>query len=75
MTPGESWEGQKDGHAMAVRFSELTLEGGTLPAISGAWICDVTGRTFGVTYLTAEGMAPEELLAAFERYLEGLACH
>lgn len=75
LTPGESGEGQKDGHAMALRFSELTLEGGTIPAISGVWICDVTGRAFGVTYLTTEETTSEELLAAFEQYMEGLTCH
>lgn len=36
---------------------------------------DASGRTFAVTYLTTEEMTPEELRAAFERYLEGLTCH
>ncbi len=75
LTPGESAEGQKDGHAMSLRFSKLTLEGGTIPAVSGVWICDVTGRAFGVTYLTTEQRTSEELLAALERYLQGLTCH
>jgi hypothetical protein len=60
---------------MALRFSEVTMEGGTFPMVSGAWICDCTGRAFGVSYLTTATTAPDELLAAFERYLVGLACH
>jgi hypothetical protein len=73
--PGESGEGEKDGHAMALRFSEMAFEEGTVPTISGVWICDASGRAFAVTYLTTEEMAPEELRAAFEGYLEGLTCH
>jgi CubicO group peptidase (beta-lactamase class C family) len=75
VTPGESREGQKDGHTMALRFSEATFDGGTLPIVSGVWICDTSGRAFAVTYLTTEETTSEELLAAFERYLEGLTCH
>jgi hypothetical protein len=75
VTPGEARERQKGGHTMAVRFSELTLEGGALPAVSGVWICDASGRAFAVTYLTTEAMTSEDLLAALERYLEGLTCH
>ena len=75
LTPGESSEGQKDGHTMALRFSKATLVEGTLPVVSGVWLCDESGLAFAVTYLTTEEMASEELLAAFEGYLEGLACH
>jgi CubicO group peptidase (beta-lactamase class C family) len=75
LTPGESGEGQKDGHTMALRFSEATFDGGTLPIVSGVWVCDATGRAFAVTYLTTEEMTAEQLRAAFEGYLEGLACH
>ena len=75
LTPGESAEGQKDGHAMALRFSEATLAEGKLPIVSGAWICDASGRAFAVTYLTTEERTPDELQAALERYLEGLTCH
>ena len=73
--PGESGEGEKDGHAMALRFSEMAFEEGTVPTISGVWICDASGRAFAVTYLTTEEITSEELLAAFKGYLEGLACH
>jgi CubicO group peptidase (beta-lactamase class C family) len=73
--PSESGEGVKDGHAMALRFSEMAFEEGTVPTISGVWICDASGRAFAVTYLTTEETTPEELRAAFEGYLEGLACH
>jgi hypothetical protein len=75
LAPGELGEGQKDGHTMALRLSEITFDGGTLPAVSGAWICDASGRAFAVTYLTTEDMTQDELLAAFEQYLEGLTCH
>jgi hypothetical protein len=75
LTPGESREGQKDGHTMALRLSEAALAEGTLPIVSGAWICDASGRAFAVTYLTTEERTPDELQAALERYLEGLACH
>jgi CubicO group peptidase (beta-lactamase class C family) len=73
--PGESGEGEKDGHAMALRFSEMAFEEGTVPTISGAWICDASGRAFAVTYFTTDETTPDELQAAFERYLEGLTCH
>jgi CubicO group peptidase (beta-lactamase class C family) len=73
--PGESAEGEKDGHAMALRFSEMAFEEGTVPTISGVWICDTSARAFAVTYLTTEKVMPEELRAALERYLEGLKCH
>ena len=59
-----------DEHDMAVDSIE-----GTVPAVSGVWICDVSGLALGVTYLTTEEMTPEELLAALERYLAGLTCH
>jgi CubicO group peptidase (beta-lactamase class C family) len=75
LSPGESGEGQKDGHTMALRFSEATFDGGTLPVVSGVWICDASGRAFAVTYLTSEEMTSEKLRVAFERYLEGLTCH
>jgi len=75
LTPGELRAGQKDGHAMAVRFSEAVLAEATLPVVSGAWICDASGRGFAVTYLTAQAMAPDDLLATMEQYLAGLACH
>jgi hypothetical protein len=75
LTPGESGEGQKDGHPMALRFSEATPEGGTLPIVSAAWICEESGRAFGVTYLTTAEMTSDELQAALEQYLEGLTCH
>jgi hypothetical protein len=73
--PGESRMGEKDGHPMALRFSQATMQGGTLPLVSGVWICDRTGRAFGATYLTTATLSPGELLAAFEQYLAGLACH
>jgi CubicO group peptidase (beta-lactamase class C family) len=75
VTPGESREGEKDGHAMALRFSEMAFEEGTVPTISGVWICDTSGRAFAVTYFTTDETTPDELLAAFEGYLEGLTCH
>jgi CubicO group peptidase (beta-lactamase class C family) len=73
--PGESGEGEKDGHTMALRFSEIAFEEGTVPTISGVWICDASGQAFAVTYLTTEEMTSEELRAALEGYLEGLTCH
>ncbi len=60
---------------MALRLSEATLVEGTLPIMSGAWICDQSGRAFAVTYLTTEERTPEKLRAALEQYLEGLTCH
>jgi CubicO group peptidase (beta-lactamase class C family) len=75
VAPGESREGRHAGHAMAIRFSDLTLEEGTLPAVSAAWICDASDRAFAVTYLAAAETTPDERLAALERYLAGLACH
>jgi len=75
LSPGESGEGQKDGHTMALRFSQATFDGATLPTVSGVWICDVSDRAFAVTYLTTEEMTSEEMRAAFEGYLEGLTCH
>jgi CubicO group peptidase (beta-lactamase class C family) len=73
--PGESVESEKDGHPMVLRISDLALGGGTLPSVSGAWICDRANRAFAVTYLTTAEMTSTELQATFERYLEGLSCH
>jgi CubicO group peptidase (beta-lactamase class C family) len=76
VAPGEPAEGEKDGHTMALRFSELTLEGGAkLPAISGAWICDRANRFFAATYLPTVERTPEDLQASLEDYLERLTCH
>jgi hypothetical protein len=60
---------------MALLVSELAMEEGTLPAVSGVWICEDSDRAFAVTYVTAAAVTSEERLAAFERYLEGLICH
>jgi hypothetical protein len=44
--------------------------------VSAVWICDTSGRAFAVTYLTAAvETSPDDLLAALEGYLAGLACH
>jgi CubicO group peptidase (beta-lactamase class C family) len=75
VVPGESGQGQKDGHTMALRFSEMAFEEGTVPTISCAWICDASSRAFAVTYFTTDETTPDELRAALERYLEGLTCH
>lgn len=75
ITPGEHGQGQKDGHSMALRYSNLTMEGFTLPALSGAWICAESGRVFAVTYTTSAEMTSQELLAALNRHLVGLTCH
>jgi hypothetical protein len=75
LVPGESAEGQKDGHTVALQYAEVTVEGGTVPAISGAWICDRSERVFAMTYLTVAEVTSEELLVAFEGYLGGLHCH
>lgn len=74
VAPGQFTEGKKSGHSMALQFSELTFEGGTVPAVTGAWNCEESGRFFAVTYVTAVEMASDELLAALEGYLEGLTC-
>jgi CubicO group peptidase (beta-lactamase class C family) len=73
--PGESGEGEKDGHAMALRFAEMAFAEGTVPTISGAWICDASGRAFAVTYFATDETTSDELQAALERYLAGLTCH
>ena len=75
VTAGESGQGQKEGHTMALRFSELTLGEGPLPVVSGVWICDASGRAFAATYLTTDETTSEGLQTALERYLEGLTCH
>jgi len=75
LTPGGSREGEKDGHTMTLRFSHVALGGGAAPMVSGVWVCEASGRGYALTYLTAEEKSPDELLAATERYLEGLACH
>jgi CubicO group peptidase (beta-lactamase class C family) len=76
VAPGESAAGVKDGHTMALRFSQLTLEGGAkLPAISAAWICDRANRFYAATYLPTVEMTAEDLRAALEHDLEGLTCH
>jgi hypothetical protein len=73
--PGESVGGEKDGHSMVLRISDLAIEGGRLPSVSGAWTCDGANRAFAVTYLTTAEMTSTELQATFERHLEGLSCH
>lgn len=75
LTPGQAGEGQKDEHPMALRFSQVALEGGTVPVVTGAWICDYSGRGYAMTYLTAEAKSPEELLTRFQEHLKGLTCH
>ena len=61
---------------MALRFSQLTLEGDAkLPAISATWICDRANRFYAATYLPTVEMTAEDLRATLEHYLEGLACH
>jgi CubicO group peptidase (beta-lactamase class C family) len=72
LAPGESREGQKDGHAMALRFSHVALEGSTIPMVTGVWICDASGLGYAVTYLTAEEKTPEELRAGLPHRLEEL---
>ena len=74
MIPRESAEGRKDGHTVALKDAEVTVEGGTVPAISSAWICEGSERVFAMTYMTVAEVTSEELPVAFEGYLGGLRC-
>jgi hypothetical protein len=75
VAPGESLMSHKGGQALALQFSELTIQGISVPAISGAWICPASDRALAMTYLTATEATSEELRTTFERYLEGVTCH
>jgi hypothetical protein len=73
--PGEGAESEQGGHPMALRFSEVTTEAGRLAAVSGAWICEASGRGFAATYLTTAERSADELQAALAGILADLACH